>query len=851
MCPSSNNKSVTRAPERGERIAHRKGLRFELDVGRRSNFIREWAGDSRFALRSCQRDWRVASVACLMIAFGVGSAAAVFSVVDQVLLQPPVGVHAGSSVAYLQLLAPGDAGGSAGEGISTVSFDQLRRAATSLAGMASYVELQATASVDRDHPVQVDGNAVYGSFFEILGVQASTGRLLNDRDSRVGENPNLIVISQTLRNRIFGSRLAIGQSISLDGVPFTVLGVAGGGFAGANRANVSDFWIPYGALALLYRSDIESPKMRIHRDILVRARDGVAMSAAAAQLSTIVRGLALSVNEDAPATAILRPSLFRGLATPPILRSRTRRSMILLTVLAGMVLLIVCANMSNVLLVRGLKRRSTTTTLMALGASRIRIARQELTFSVLLGLAGAAAGIPLAWALCMLLKQGNFVDIPVVSGLQFSLALILFLPAAGVIAGALCGVIPAALAARLDLASGLRKGAITHSGQRRMIRLAFSTAQIAMSLTMTVGALLLLHTVRNLYDVQTGVNTDDVLALNLHHSPRLEPAEVDLLHRRVISAARALPNVEDAALDPYGLPEGIIAKIGAAGDRATKPLKAHMVPVTPGLLHILQIPLVDGRAFRDNDWGFDKPGGVLLTASLARKLFGQVQVAGRQVALSPSKKETILGVVADIRPPSSRAPEDAFFVTYGDIALLRLQYFTLLVRTYRFDAQIPQRVRAAVQDALPTEAVPEVRLLRDDVRQAFSEPLVLTRLLSLLALLGVAVAAVGLYSVIATMVEERRRELAIRLALGAKPNEIGRMVAVQAVRIASMGTAIGLGGAYALGRVLRRELFEVGPADPMSYITAVVLSAAVTAAATLGPTRHAMSMDTVRTLREA
>jgi putative ABC transport system permease protein len=853
MRSAKSERSPVSARKGSEPSGSRTGSGLRGSTARRFDSMRELAADCRFAFRSCRRDWRLASLVCLMMAFGIGSAGAVFSMVDQLLLQPPPGVNAGGSVGYLQFSTPGQARGTMGEGISTASFDQLREAATSLSGMASYGDLQAATSVGVDHPIEAAGNTIYGDFFEILGVRPSAGRLLYDRDTKLSEDPHRIVISESLRHRLFGPAPAVGRSLYLNGVAFTVLGVTAGGFAGTDRGHVADFWIPYGALTALYGfgiADLVSPVTRLHRTILVRARRGVRMSQAAAQITGIVHVLGRTPNVGVPYLATLRPTLFPGLASPPIIRGHTQRTMSLLTVIAVLVFLIVCANVSSLLLVRILKRRTTTATLLAIGASRTRVARQYMAHSVLLGLAGAVASIPVTWAICNLLEGGAFVLTPVLSGLHVDRALMLFVPLAGVLAGGLCGVVPTVLGSRLNVASALREGGVANSGQRKPIRLVFSTAQLAMSLMLAVGALLLLQTIHNLYSVETGMDTEGVLALSLHHSPRLSPAESHALYRRVVSAVSALPNVEGSALDPYGLPDGILAGIGLVGVPIARQMKAQMIPVTPGVLRILRIPVVNGRSFRDADWGFDKAGGVVLTASLARKLFGRTDVAGRQVALSPSKHETVLGVVGDIRSPDNHTPNDAFFVTYGDIGRLRLQYFTLLVRSRHSDPQTAQHIRAAVQDALPSEAVPEVRLLAADLSRITSEPLLLARLLSLLALFGFAVAAAGLYGVTATTVEDRRRELAIRLALGAKQIEIGRMVAAQSGAIVSVGTLAGLCGAYALGRALRSELFDVGPLDAPSYITAAALLVAVMTVATLGPTRHAMSIDPMQALRE-
>lgn len=851
-----------RSPERQQSSAGARNQRKAIDSAegargwgvtpRRGDFARGLAADCRFALRSCLRDWRLGSLMGLMVAFGIGSAAAVFSIADQLLLQPPPGVNADRNVSYLQLLGAGASNGAMGEGISTPAFRELRRAATSISGMASYGDLQAAASVGTNHPIEALGTTIYGEFFEILGVRAVEGSLLYERDTELGQDPHLIVISASLRDRLFGSASAVGKSVSLNGVRFTVRGVAAGGFAGPDRGRVSDFWVPHGALTPLYGFevvDLASPETRMHRDILVRTNSGVRASEAEAQIASILQRFGPINSTDVP-NGVLRPRLIHGLGTPPIVRGRTQRLIGLLTIVAILVFLIVCANMSNVLLLRSLKRRTTTATLLAVGASRLQIARQHLAHSVLLGLAGAAGAVPIAWAICRLLGTGAFDGMPVVSGFHYDRALIVLVPIAGLFAGALCGVAPAILATRLNLATALREGGVTHSGQRRTIRFAFATAQLALSIMLTVGALLLLHTIRNLYQVKTGVRTEGVLALSLHHSPRLSPAETHALYRRLLMAVKALPNIDEAALDPYGLPDGIFASIGVPSTSAPERVKVKMIPATPGLIQILHIPVLTGREFQDGDWKFDQPGGVVLTESLARKLFGHADVAGRQVAISPSKQETILGVVGDIRSPMGRAPEEAFFITYGDIARLGLQYFTLLVTTRHPGMQTAQQIRAAVQDALPEEAVPEVRFLSTDVSRVYSEPLLLARLLSLLALFGFVIAALGLYGVTATTVEDRRHELAIRAALGARPMEIGRAVTLQTVAIVGLGVPIGLSGAYALGQVLRTELFDVTPIDPLSYLAAVALLVTVVLGATAGPMQRAMNIDPMRALRE-
>jgi len=774
--------------------------------------------------------------------------------VNQLLLRPLPGAANSRTAAFVQFRSAQRPEGTNGEGISTPDFDALRRDGTLFDGMASYGFLGLTVSRDDARPLAVKGQRIYGDFFDVLGVRPAVGRLLSSPETEPGADPPNAVVSERLSTLLFGTSTgAIGRSIGMNGLSVTVVGVAGGGFRGPERGIDVDVWLPFGALVPLFGATPERLRDRdadYHGDIVVRLAPGARLQAAEGQIAQILGRLAR--DEDDPRLAGLRPRLYPGLDTPPIIRAITHRSLRTLEIVVALVLLIACANVANLLLFRNVGHRGATATRRALGASPGRIARQRLVLSLLLATLGTVGGLGVGWLLALPFRGAQLTRMPPFEGLVLDGRVVLFAAVAAVATTLLFGTVPALVAGRLDVAASLGRSRFGDTRGSGRVRSALSAGQLGVSLALVVAALLLVRTVHNLYAADSGLTLDGVSEVFLDAPREATPPELDALHRSVLAGVEALPEVEGAALDLYG-PNGsqFLGRIGLPESADDDVLQVQMIPVTPGWFDLLRVPAVSGRTFRPEDWRAGASAGVVLTASLARRLFGRTDVAGRTVSAGfPDRKSmTVVGVVRDFTTAYAPGePHDAFFVTYADAP--PLHGFTLLVRTRRFDPEVARRIRVAVEAIVPDQPVPDPMPLSAHVDDIRSDERIFSRLLGLLSVLAVTLAAVGLYGVVAFGVAARRRELGVRLAMGAEARDVASVVLRHAATIVAAGVVLGLGSAWALSRVLESRLFGVRPVDPASYAAAALLFASVAAVACWTPTRRAMRVDPAVTLRE-
>jgi putative ABC transport system permease protein len=808
----------------------------------------------RLAVRMLQQEKSFTALVVFTLALGIGSTAAVFGMADQLLLRPLPGVHDGRHVAYLRFDTPAGVEKS----ITTPEFDEVRRNATVLDGIASYDRETFDASAGGIHGVRADVAFVYGDYFEMLGVGSAAGRLLRASDTGFEADPLEAVLSERMATAIFGSAsAAVGRMMYLNNLRFMVVGVAGAGFAGSERDASIDVWLPLGADAPLFGESIErlrGPGGAPHGQFIVRPRKGVRLKAVASQLGEILRPLARAepaFDSDARLAAAA-PILAPGLGLSPEVRPRVMSAIRLLSVVVALVLLIACANVANLLLFRNVAKRGAMTTRMALGASVGRIAREYFVQSLFLGVLGAVVGVGAGWLLSLLFRGWALGNAPAFQGLLLDGRLALFAALASIGTALLFGTVPAALAGRFDLASALRQTDVRHSHRMAVFRSALSAGQLALTLTLGVGALLLVRTVHRLNTADTGLNFHGVASLVQSHKVNMTRAETDVLARRVLAAVGAVPGVQDVALGPPDLdaPYGGKTAVGLPGAANERRVDARIVPTTPGWFGIFRVAPARGRLFREDDWHEDAPYNAVLTASLARKLFGtEDNAVDRTLGGIFNRPELhVIGIVPNLSGNQAPdVPKDIVFVTYAFPPVTSSE-FSFVVRSGNFDSRVAEGIRSALSASLPDQPVEDPEVL--SAERAHIEQEMLSQLLVLLSALAATLAAVGLYGVIAFIVAGRRRELAIRIALGAAPWPIVRLVFRHAAMIVVIGTLFGLGGAYALSRTLQNRLFEVGPFDPASYLTAAVLLGFVAAVASLIPARRAVRLDPVSTLRE-
>jgi predicted permease len=804
------------------------------------------------ATRSLLRQPRFTAVAALTLAIGVGATAAGFGMLNQLLLRPLAGVSDPGGASYVQFHPTEDPADLTG--ISLPDFEELRRSASLVEGMASYGNTSINVTVGEGRPIEVEGNLVRGDFFELLGVRPAAGRLLTAEETEIGADPFVAVISERLWASHFGRAPDIaGRTFRSRGKTITILGVAADGFEGPERGSGRDLWMPRTALYALADLSVDRLLSREsvgQSNLLVRPRDGATVESLEAELNAILARIAAEVPESREHLSSLRASVLPGLHAPPNLRERTYRSLAIIGGVVGLVLLIACANVANLLLFRGVGRRGEVATRRALGASSGRVARQHLAESLVIAGLASFLGLGAGWLIGLPFRGMSLLRTAPFEGLALDGRVFLFALGATLLTTLLFGSLPALMAGRFDLGDALRDAGARETGRRATLRSVMSATQIALSLALLVGALLLLRTVDNLYAVDSGVSIDRVTTLTIDYGDIPDESQ-DARNRALLAAVRAVPGVEQAALDVYGpFSAGMGGRIRLAETPEAERQRASMTQVTPGWFELFGVEPIAGRTFRPADWEPGAPPTVVLTAELARTLFGTTDGVGRRVlaGFGNYADAEVIGVVDDLKIRDPRiAAEPMFFQPYPPV--VTIGYVTLFTKVQSLDAGVLARITSAVEGVFPDLPVPAAAPLVTRIDARLIEQRLFARMIGLLAALSALLAAVGLYGLVSFTVASRRRELGIRLALGADGRSIAQLIGRYALGIVFFGSVLGLGGAYALSKLLERLLFGVSPGDPASFATGTLLFAAVAALACWVPTRAAMRVDPVGSLR--
>ena len=809
--------------------------------------------DLRHAIRSMRRRPAFAAMVIVTVALGIGPAAVVFGMVNQLLLRPLPGVANSSAAAHLRFYSSERRGEL---GLSLFDFDELRVSASHLDGIASYSLTTLDVSVDGNRPFQVWANTIYGDFFHVLGVEPSFGRLLAATESGLDADPLVVVISESLRDRVFGpGEDPIGRSLRVGEHSLAVVGVAGGGFRGPEWGERTDAWLPHSALVPLVNFPPEALSSRnytMHRRLVVLPRTGVTLDAVEDQIAGIIAQIAVGIPEHAEYLSSLRPTVFGGLHTPPLVRDLTNNTLKLMGWAVALILAIACANVANLLLFRNLARRGAIATVRALGASTGRIARQQVTESLLIATLGAVAAIGVAWLIALPFQGWSLARMQAFEGFTLGWRMLGFILTALVGTVIVFGVGPAVFAGRFDLGAALRASQTRETGRVGWLRTALAAGQMGLTLALMVGSLLMVRTVANLHQVETGLNIEGVASVTIDSGDDMTPEERHVLQRALVSALGELPEAQAVALDIYG-PHGsrTVGRITLPGGWDPRGEPTLVWQVTPGWFDLFHVEAINGRTFLDSDWRASRQEGIVLTASLARRLFGRTDVAG-QLVLAGFGREPIerqvVGVVGDYRSFADPGqPTDAFFVTYGDF---RLPLMMLLIKTKSFSPDVVTKIRTVVESILPEVPVPDPVLLSEKVEDILRDENLLGQLLGILSAFGVLMSAVGLYGVIFFVVSHREREFGIRLALGADAVDILRLVGRSALKIVVGGTMVGLVASYWLATALENRLFGLDLIDLTSYAGAAALLGVVAILACVVPARAAVTVDPVTTLRQ-
>ena len=803
------------------------------------NFVEGLLQDLRYGLRVLGKSPGFAAIAVLTLALGIGANTAIFSVVDAMLLRP---LPFPEPTRLVRLWECQPNRGYFRNVVNPRNFLDWRDDTNSFEAMAALAGGM-TNLVAHGQPIAVPGLQISPEFFSILGVAPVLGRAFS-ADEGVAGHDRVVVLSYELWQRQFGLDTGIvGKQVNFEGLPHTVVGVMPRGFSFPKTK--AELWTP---LPLARTKDWEDGR---YLSVVARLKPGVTLEQARQDMRR-----AAEINAKA------RPDFDEGWSAEvaPLLEDATkdvRRPLWVLLASVGFLLLIACANVANLLLMRGAGRMREMAVRSALGAGRGRIVRQLLIESLLLSFAGMAAGLIFAEiglrSLLTLIPQS--APLPRGEPIAIDARVLLFTFTASLLTAALFGVVPAVRLSRVDLQNALKQGLLQGGvGGHQILRRCFVVAEVALALLLSVGAGLMLRSFARLVGVDPGFDPEHVVTMQISLAPSKYE---DNLKRsqyieHILSEVRNVPGVR-AAASIHFLPltektsGSCFEPAGGPPPTAQSPVSEFLI-VSPGYFQAMGIPMMKGRDFEERDNFNAQPVAIVNHAFVEHYLSGQ-DVLGKQlqVCWTIEKPVEIVGVVADARQGELQTPPT------GTIFLANSQapmYFASLVVRAKGD---PRQIALGAEDAVhrvdPEQAVSDIRTMRSVFSDSVSSPRFQAVLLLVFAGLAVALAVIGVYGVVSYTVSERTNEIGIRVAMGARARDIARLVLREALMLAILALAIGLAASLALNQVLQTLLFEVTPTDPgtLGLVCGVIL--AVSALAAVLPARRATRVDPMAALR--
>jgi predicted permease len=803
--------------------------------------------DLRYGVRMLLKQPGFTLIVVLTLSLGIGANTAIFSVINSVLLRPLPYREAERIVAIQELNEEGRR-----VQVTAANFLDWRAQQSTFAHLAAIFTRPANLSLT-EQAERINLAVVSANFFEVFGITAERGRLFLAADEQAG-HPPVVVLSHGLWQSRFGGAVdMVGRGVTLDGKSYTVVGIAPAGFQYPNQ---TEAWLPPLRLApeLNERMDVTQVRGMGYLSAVALLKPGVSHAQAASEMEIITARL----RQQYPETNNRRFN--RVVSLHKHLVGETGTMLWLLFGAVSFVLLIACANVANLLLVRSAARQKEMAIRTALGASRRRVVRQLLTESMLLALAGGGLGLLLAaWGVDLMTKLLP-QDFPRLREIGLDWLVLGFTLSASVLTGVLFGLAPALQSVKMAVHETLKESARGAAGNWRQRRLGhlLIVAEVALSFVLLVGAGLLLRSFLQLQAVNAGFTPQQVLAARLSPSGsgyRSDPAYINY-YRRVIERVSTIPGVEAVgAINTLPLSKGPTAGYRVEGRPLLTPDKwpgANYRSVSPGYFHALNIPIVQGRAFTERD-GAEAPLVMIVNQALARRDFPGENPVGKRINLGNTDRNgqpvwfEIIGVAADVR--SQELIEEALPEFYLSNLQDTFTEMSLVIRAAVELASLPAAVRQAAAEVDRAQPVSKIETMEQIVSEAVSQPRFNLLLLGLFGGLALLLSAAGIYGVTAYSVAQRSSELGIRMALGAQPHHVLKLILGQGLRLIAGGIVLGLAAAFALTRLMSTLLFGVSTTDPSTFAAIALLLTLVALLACWIPARRATKVDPMIALR--
>jgi len=831
--------------------------------------------DVRYALRGMRRSpaFTVVAIACL--ALGIGANTTIFSLINAVMLRALPVSHPEQLVFFRHSTYTGDisavrrlSSGYSRASLPYATYEAFRDRASSLSGVFVF----ASSGMDGngltvnlgERVVTTDGEMVTGSYFSVLGVSPIVGRAIVDDDLSAG-SPNVAVVSHVFwSHELNGDPSAIGRSITVNGTPFTIVGVAPPGFVGLN-GSVPNLWVPlrptddmrpWGSRAASAQTFF-SDRTWWWCGIGARIKTGVEQSQVFAETDHLFRQSITAGVSNIPPDL---PKLTFSDASPVFesLRRKFSAPLRILAVTAALVLLIACANLAALLVSRAKSRQKEIGVRLAIGASRARLMRQLLTESVLLSVFGGALGILLArWGGPTLLHLIVGSSQPTPLNVSPDGAVLAFAAAVSVATGVLFGLAPAFRATRVDLAPQLREAASSITSRRSIGRLLVAS-QIALSVVLLFGAGLFVRTFRNLDGQKLGFERENLLLFEVDpERSGYKGASGIALHSRLLERVQALPGVRSASFSQLALLSGWSSTSPTGTDGAPlppgQPNEVHYNRVGPRFFETMGMRILLGRGIDLRDLNAGHPTAVV-NESWARAFFPGENAVGHRLSVGGDRLKAdqaykIVGVAEDAKYERMRdVPPRTVYVSYGT-RWDRSRSLCYAVRTAGDPLVLSASVRSAIREIDPNLPMFNVKTQSRQIEEALAQERMLAQLASFFGVLALLLVAVAIYGTLSYAVAQRTGEIGIRMALGARRAEVVWMILQESLVVAGFGLAAGLPVALALSRLAASSLFGVDTYDGVTMVaTAVLLSAIATVSGFL-PASRASRINPIRALR--